>query len=127
VGALEPQFRAELMARLGLSGEDPDLKATLAATFRQHPRDHWCALLEGSDSCFAPVLSLAEAPDHPHNAFRGSFATIGAVTQPAPAPRYSATPNSAPQAPRPDADALLAELGYEPARIAALRAAGTIG
>ncbi|MEA3031239.1 MAG: alpha-methylacyl-CoA racemase [Sphingomonadales bacterium] len=127
VGALEPQFRAELLEKLGLSGDDPDRRATLTATFRQHPREHWCALLEGSDACFAPVLSLSEAPQHPHNAFRGTFANIGAVTQPAPAPRYSATPNAAPQAARPDADALLAELGYDPARVAALREAGIIG
>ena len=94
--------------------------------FRDHPRDHWCALLEGSDACFAPVLSLAEAPDHPHNRQRDAFTEIDGVVQPAPAPRYSATPNETPTAPRPDADALLAELGYVPERIAALRAAGTI-
>jgi alpha-methylacyl-CoA racemase len=127
IGALEPQFRAVLADKLGLSGDDPDLKATLTATFRQHPRDHWCALLEGSDACFAPVLSLAEAPLHPHNRLRATFASIGGVVQPAPAPRYSATPTDPPVAPRADADALLAELGYESGRIAALREAGIIG
>ena len=83
-------------------------------------------MLEGSDACFAPILSLAEAPEHPHNVARGAFAEIDGVIQPAPAPRYSETPNAAPAAPRADADALLGELGYAPERIAALRAAGTI-
>jgi len=127
IGAIEPQFRTLLLDLVGLSGDEPDLKAAFAATFRQHPRDHWCALLEGSDACFAPILSLAEAPLHPHNTFRGTFANIEAVIQPAPAPRYSATAADPPAAPRADADALLAGLGYDPARIAALRQAGIIG
>ncbi len=127
IGAIEPQFRAVLLDLVGVSGDEPDLKAAFAATFRQHPRDHWCALLEGSDACFAPVLSLAEAPLHPHNRFRATFANIEGVIQPAPAPRYSATAAAPPSAPRGDADALLAELGYDPARIAALREAGIIG
>jgi len=126
LGALEPQFRAVLIDKLGLSADDPDPKATLAALFRQHPRDHWCALLEGSDACFAPVLSLSEAPDHAHNQERGTFIDLGGVTQPAPAPRYSATPNAPPEAARADAGNLLAELGYDEERIAALRAARTI-
>jgi len=83
-------------------------------------------LLEGSDACFAPVLSLTEAPEHPHNVARGAFVDIGGVIQPAPAPRYSETPNATPAAPRPDTDELLGELGYAPGRIAALRAAGVI-
>ena len=135
IGAIEPQFWAELLERLGLEAEPgrddpaawPALKAKLAATFRQHPRDHWCALLEGTDACFAPVLSLAEAPLHPHNTLRGTFANIGGITQPAPAPRYSATATARPEPLRDDAEALLAELGYDPARIAALREAGVIG
>jgi alpha-methylacyl-CoA racemase len=127
LGALEPQFRAMLCGKLGISGEDADLKATLTAIFRRHPRDHWCALLEGSDACFAPVLSLAEAPLHPHNRTRGTFFDLDGVIQPAPAPRYSATPNAPPEAPGDQADLLLAELGYDPARIAALREAGIIG
>ena len=125
IGALEPQFRAALCARLEI--EDPDndsaLKATLTALFRQHPRLHWCDLLEGTDACFAPVLTLAEAPAHPHNAFRGTFANIGGVTQPAPAPRYSGTATDEPRPMRDEADALLAELGYDAERI--LRSGGT--
>ena len=129
IGALEPQFRAVLLEKLGLpadSGDDPALRATFTALFATRTRDQWCALLEGSDACFAPVLSLAEAPRHPHNKARDAFATIGGVIQPAPAPRFSETPNAAPAAPRPDADELLRELGYAPERIATLRAAGTI-
>jgi alpha-methylacyl-CoA racemase len=129
IGAIEPQFWAALAERLDidLAQNDPDLKATLAAIFRQHPRRHWCDLLEGSDACFAPVLTLAEAPAHPHNAFRGTFGNVGGVTQPAPAPRYSATVADEPRPMRDDTDALLAELGYEGERIALLRRGGIIG
>jgi alpha-methylacyl-CoA racemase len=90
IGALEPPFFAVLKDRLGLSSgqHDPGLRDELAATFRRHPRDHWCALLEGSDACFAPVLGLAEAPDHPHNVARGIFAAPGGLLQPNPAPRF---------------------------------------
>jgi alpha-methylacyl-CoA racemase len=128
IGALEPQFRAVLLESLGLSGngDDDALSAAFEASFASRTRDEWCALLEGSDACFAPILSLAEAPAHPHNLRRGAFAEIDGVVQPAPAPRYSRTPNAPPSAPRPEADALLGELGYAPERIAALRAAGTI-
>jgi len=127
IGALEPQFRAVLIDNLGLSADDPDLKATLAATFRQHPREYWCALLEGTDACFAPVLSLAEAPLHPHNRDRGTFIDVDGVTQPAPAPRYSKTGTATPVPPRSDADAVLGVLGYDPKRITALREAKIIG
>jgi alpha-methylacyl-CoA racemase len=130
LGALEPQFRIVLLEKLELpadAGEDPDLRTRLEAIFRRQPRDHWCALLEGSDACFAPVLSLAEAPGHPHNTARATFADIDGVTQPAPAPRYSATPNARPVAPRADSDRLLAELGYTSERIAALREGKIIG
>ena len=90
VGALEPHFFAVLKEKLGLACDqhDPGLRDELSATFRRHERHHWCALLEGSDACFAPILSLADAPRHPHNAARGTFATIRGVTQPAPAPRF---------------------------------------
>ncbi|HEX8534328.1 MAG TPA: CaiB/BaiF CoA-transferase family protein [Allosphingosinicella sp.] len=90
VGALEPRFFAVLKERLGLSSSqgDPGLREELSATFRQHPRTHWCTLLEGSDACFAPVLSMSEAPRHQHLAFRGTFANIQGLIQPAPAPRF---------------------------------------
>jgi alpha-methylacyl-CoA racemase len=121
VGAIEPQFYAELLTKLGL-GEDsafraqfdaegwPALTARLAALFRTKTREEWCALLEGTDACFAPVLSLAEAPLHPHNVARNAFVEVGGMTQPAPAPRFSATPADPPRAPPAagaDNDALL--------------------
>ncbi len=102
IGSLEPQFYAELRRLAGLA-EDSDfdaqmdrkawgpLKAKLTALFLSKTRDEWCALMEMTDVCFAPVLSLAEAPAHPHNAARGTFIEVGGVMQPAPAPRYSLT------------------------------------
>ncbi|HEX8526418.1 CaiB/BaiF CoA transferase family protein [Allosphingosinicella sp.] len=91
VGALEPQFFAVLKDELGLaSGQfDPGLRDELAAAILERPRDHWCRLLEGSDACFAPVLSLAEAPDHPHNRARGTFRSPRGFPEPAPAPRFT--------------------------------------
>ncbi|HEY0413455.1 MAG TPA: CaiB/BaiF CoA-transferase family protein [Allosphingosinicella sp.] len=90
IGALEPRFFGVLAAKLGLSSgrDDPGLREELEDVFRQHPRPYFCELLQSSDACFAPILSLADAPAHPHNAFRGTFATIGGITQPAPAPRF---------------------------------------
>ncbi|PWE33595.1 CoA transferase [Maritimibacter sp. 55A14] len=105
VGALEPQFYAELLARLGLGDADlppqhdragwPHLRARLAEVFATKTRDEWAALLEGTDACAAPVLSLAEARHHPHNAARGSFPAPGGVWQPQAAPRLSRTPGGA--------------------------------
>ncbi|HKR25519.1 MAG TPA: CaiB/BaiF CoA-transferase family protein [Allosphingosinicella sp.] len=129
IGAIEPQFWAELQQGLGISDAQhaPGLKERLTALFRTLSRDEWCDLLEGSDACFAPVLSLAEAPAHPHNRARATFLEVGGVTQPAPAPRYSTTATDRPVPPRGDAEALLAGLGYDAERIAALREAGIIG
>lgn len=125
VGAIEPQFYALLRAAAGVADDPgfdaqhdraqwPALKARLAEIFAQKPRDAWCALMEGSDICFAPVLSMAEAPAHPHNVARASFVTVGGAIQPAPAPRFSATPAPAPRAaptPGADNDALLGGSG----------------
>jgi alpha-methylacyl-CoA racemase len=110
IGAIEPQFYAELRRRIGLDRDAefddqmnpaawPVLRDRLTALFKQRPRDEWCALLEGGDACFAPVLSLREAPQHPHNALRETFVTIDGVLQPAPAPRYQATPCATPVPP----------------------------
>ena len=138
IGAIEPQFYALLRDKLGLA-DDPDfdaqddrsqwprLKERLRNLLRTRTRDDWCAQLEGTDACFAPVLALAEAPDHPHNRARGTFIAVDGVTQPAPAPRYSGTQTETPTPLRMDADALLAALGYDPERIAALRHAKIIG
>ncbi|WP_431871847.1 CaiB/BaiF CoA transferase family protein [Allosphingosinicella sp.] len=91
LGALEPQFFAALSEKLNLSVSqaDPELSARLTELFRTRPRDEWCALLEGTDACVAPILSMAEAPAHPHNAARGTFVETNGVIQPAPAPRFS--------------------------------------
>ncbi len=93
IGAIEPHFFAVLKEKLGLAcGQfDPGLRDELAATFRQHPRRHWCELLEGSDACFAPILELSEAPDHPHNRFRGTFSDTRGFPEPNPAPRFKET------------------------------------
>jgi alpha-methylacyl-CoA racemase len=91
VGALEPDFFAVLKERMGLacSQDDPGLREELARAFSRRDRGYWCDLLQDSDACFAPVLSLNDAPHHPHNAMRGTFISLGGVTQPAPAPRFS--------------------------------------
>ena len=102
VGAIEPQFYATLRERCGIDDPLfdrqmdpeawPELRRRLAALFATRSRDEWCALLEGSDACFAPVLDWDEAPRHAHNVARGTFATVDGVVQPAPAPRFSRTP-----------------------------------
>lgn len=102
IGALEPQFYAALCAKLGLAEPQmsPDLADELTALFKTRTRDEWCALLEGTDACFAPVLAMAEAPAHPHNAARATLIEAGGVMQPAPAPRFSATPAVPPRMPK---------------------------
>ncbi|HEX8620963.1 MAG TPA: CaiB/BaiF CoA-transferase family protein [Allosphingosinicella sp.] len=91
VGALEPEFFAILKEKMGLTcgQHDPGLRAELEAAFLRHSRPHWCNILQHCDACFAPILSLSEAPSHPHNAMRGTFLNIMGVVQPAPAPRFS--------------------------------------
>ncbi|WP_419999579.1 CaiB/BaiF CoA transferase family protein [Streptomyces boninensis] len=103
VGALERQFFAEFVRLLDL-GEDPpeqrdfarwgELRERVAARFKERTREEWTAVFAGSDACVAPVLSLREAPAHPHLAARGTFTEDGGLTQPAPAPRFSATPGA---------------------------------
>jgi alpha-methylacyl-CoA racemase len=136
VGALEPQFWAELLERVGLPAGDlpaqldqsswPALRERLAAQFRTRTRDEWCALLEGADACVAPVLSLLEAPTHPHHQARATFIEVAGVTQPAPAPRFSRTPNPHPSPPAPAGDDLLEAWGIAPERVAHLRATGAL-
>ncbi|MFI6034596.1 CaiB/BaiF CoA transferase family protein [Streptomyces sp. NPDC051315] len=103
VGALEPQFYDEFVRLLGLRDVAEargdwtrwgDLREAVAARFASRTRDEWTAVFEGSDACVAPVLSLREAPHHPHLAARSTFTDHGGITQPAPAPRFSATPTA---------------------------------
>ena len=111
VGAIEPQFYATLRELCGIDDPlfdqqmDPRrwplLKHRLADVFKTRTRDEWCAVLEGTDACFAPVLDWEEAPRHEHNAARGTFVTIDEVVQPAPAPRFSRTPAAVPRAATP--------------------------
>ncbi|MBW2273759.1 MAG: CoA transferase [Deltaproteobacteria bacterium] len=101
IGSVEPQFHAELLARLGIDDIEPaqqmdgeawpKLKERFTALFKTKTRDEWCEVFEGSDACFAPVLSLAESRKHPHAVARNSFISIEGVEQPAPAPRFSRT------------------------------------
>ncbi len=139
VGAIESQFYAELLRLLGLEGEDlpaqmdrdqwPAMKERFAAIFAGRTRDEWAELFAGTDACVAPVLSPAEAPDHPHNRARGTFTEVAGVVQPAPAPRFSATPSSIrrpPPNPGQHGDEALGEWGLDEGEIAALRSAGAI-
>jgi alpha-methylacyl-CoA racemase len=91
VGALEGPFFEILARELGLTrGQyEPGLREEIAAAFASAPRDHWCGRLEGKDACFAPVLSLGDAPHHPHNVARRTFIECDGIIQPAPAPRFS--------------------------------------
>jgi alpha-methylacyl-CoA racemase len=107
----------------------PSMKRRLAALIKTRTRDEWCVLLEGSDACFAPVLSAEEALQHPHNRQRGTFTEVAGVAQPAPAPRFSRTvPEIASRPPRPGehTDAALSDWGFSADEIAELRAAQAI-
>ncbi len=110
VAPIETRFFEDLLERLDIPKTDfpnrwdrtqwPRLRETLSAKFRTRTRDEWCASLEGTDACFAPVLTMAEAPKHPHAAAREMFAEIGGVQQPMPAPRFSRSAPELPKEPR---------------------------
>lgn len=139
VGAIEPKFYAALLDRMSLGGADlpaqddrarwPDLKRRFAEVFRAKTRDEWSEIMAGSDACFAPVLSLAEVGEHPHNRARGSFAERDGIVQPAPAPRFSRTQAEA-GPPPPVAGAhsktVLADWGFAPDEVAALIESGAV-
>jgi alpha-methylacyl-CoA racemase len=139
IGSFEPQFYALLLEKLGLSAEDhpqmdqerwPELKEKVAALFKLRTRDEWCAELEGTDVCFAPVLSIGEAREHPHNRARGTFVEIDGVGQPRPAPRFSRTDSSIQRPPArggEHTDEVLADwCGMDASEIAELRSAKAV-
>jgi alpha-methylacyl-CoA racemase len=140
VGALEPKFFAELLARLGIDETSlpaqydrsgwPELRARLTEVFEGRTQAEWVELFAGSDACVAPVVSPRDAPGHPHNAARKTFIDVGGVTQPAPAPRFGRTscdPPSPPARPGADTDDVLAGLGISAADITSLRDRGAVG
>lgn len=137
IGAIEPKFYAELLERLGIAGENlpaqhdrsrwPELRWRFADVFRSRTRDEWAAAFEGSDACFAPVLTFSEARMHPHNASRSTFVDSGRVTQPAPAPRFSRTPGAIrgePPERGKHGEKALADWGFSPAEIERLASLG---
>jgi alpha-methylacyl-CoA racemase len=139
LGAIEPQFYAELIRRLDLEGEDlpdqmdrdawPQMKERFAALFATRTRAEWESVFEGSDACVAPVLSPSEAPNHPHMRARGTFTEVAGVVQPAPAPRFGVTPGSIrrpPPNPGQDGDEALVDWGLRQAEVAELRSSGAI-
>jgi alpha-methylacyl-CoA racemase len=140
VGAIEPQFYAALLARLGLVGDArfqmqldrdgwPAMKRGFEAVFKERTRDEWTQIFEGSDACVAPVLSALEAPSHPHHAARGTFTTVAGALQPSPAPRFSRTPARIarpPAAPGAHTDEVLRDWGFDAPEVSELRAKGAI-
>ena len=140
IGSIEPQFYKELLRLTGLDKEElphqmdrgqwPAMKERLIALFKTKTRDEWCEILESSpDVCFAPVLSMGEAPDHPHNVARGTFVEIAGIKQPAPAPRFSRTPGAIERPPAhagQHTDEALVDWGFDPSDVAKLREAGAI-
>jgi len=138
VGAIEPKFRMQLIRVLGLDAlrpglderPDDEVRRILRDTFQTRTREQWCQLFNGVDACFAPVLSLAEAPWHPHNQARGTFVKIDDIVQPAPAPRFSRSQPDLPTPPdKPGQSTLsaLAQWGVSPEEIERLAAQGVLG
>ncbi len=140
IGSIEPQFYAELLRLTGLEGDPefakqmdkaswPHLKQRLAEVFATKTRDEWCSIMEATDVCFAPVLTMSEAAAHPHNVERGTFIEIAGVPQPAPAPRFSRTvPEVAmpPAHPGQHTREVLLDWGFAEAEVAALVEAGAV-
>ena len=139
IGSIEPQFYELLLQHAGI--EDPDfkdqldqknwplLKGKITEIFKTRTRDEWCRIMEGTDICFAPVLSLEEAPDHPQNLARKTFIEVDGVRQPAPTPRFSQTPpelQGPPPNPGEHTKEVLAEFGFSTDEIEGLAAAGAI-
>ncbi|NIO03827.1 MAG: CoA transferase [Proteobacteria bacterium] len=139
IGAIEPKFYAELLHLTGLDGEDlphqmdrtkwPEMHKRLRAVFKNKTRNEWCSIMEGTDVCFAPVLSIEEAPNHRHNKTRGTFVEIDGQIQPAPAPRFGRTKpeiQGPPPEPGQHTDEALADWGFAEEEIKKLRKAGVV-
>jgi alpha-methylacyl-CoA racemase len=139
VGALEADFYRQLVERLGVDRDSlgdqrdetswPAAKRCIAEVVRTKTRDEWCEIFDGSDACVAPVLSMGEAPSHPHNAARATFVVRDGIVQPAPAPRFSRTPpmlGMPPPVPGEHGDQVLGDWGFDAASIEALRKSGTL-
>jgi alpha-methylacyl-CoA racemase len=140
IGSIEPQFYAELLDKTGLVADDslphqhdraqwPAMKERFVELFKTKTRDEWCELMEGSDVCFAPVLSMTEAPAHPHNQVRGTFVERNGIVQPAPAPRFDRTPGEISRPPShagQHTDEVLADWGVDAATIAKLHETGAV-
>jgi alpha-methylacyl-CoA racemase len=140
VGSIEPQFYSELLQRTGLADEQlpdqqdktawPAMKERLASIFATKTRDEWVEIMDGGDVCFAPVLSAAEAPGHPHMQARNTFVEVDGVVQPGPAPRFERTKPAISRGPQHEGaqtDEILGELGLDEAERAKLRDVGVIG
>ncbi len=139
IGPIEPQFYHILKEKLALdesfdaqmdTARWPELKEKLVVIFKTKTRDEWCEVFEGTDACFAPILSMTEAPTHPHNVARNSFIKVNGEIQPGPAPKFSRTvPAVQAGAPRPGShtdDVLSSVAGYDSDTLAALRADGVL-
>jgi alpha-methylacyl-CoA racemase len=140
IGSIEPQFYALLKQLAGLSEEEfgdqnnaarwPEMKAKLTEVFKTRTQAQWCEIMEGTDTCFAPVLSFRDAPSHPANIARNTYIEVDGITQPAPAPRFSRTPSRVrhgAHAVGEDTDAVLAAMGFAEKEIQQLRQSGAIG
>ena len=140
IGSIEAKFYAELLRLTGLEREElprqndraewPSLTEKLAAIFKTRTLAEWNELLEGSDICYAPVLNMADAPDHPHNQERGTFVEVEGVPQPAPAPRFSRTPSAIqrpPASPGEHTEEALRDWGFDTGELEQLRGSGAIG
>jgi len=139
IGSIEPQFYKLLLQLTGLEGEKlppqadrdkwPEMTERFAAIFKTKTRDEWCAIMENTDICFAPILSMSEAMKHPQNVERGSFVTVDGIPQPGPAPRFSRTKSEVQRPPAKageHTDEALAAWGFSQDEIAKLRAAGAV-
>ena len=139
IGSIEPQFYAELIEKTGLAGEElprqmdrdqwPAMKERMEKIFKTKTRDQWCEIMEGSDVCFAPVLEMSEAPEHPHLKARSTFVEQGGKVQPAPAPRFSRTEpeiQSLPANPGEHTDEALTDWGFAADELVKLRENGAI-